>query len=208
MDKSELKRKVKYLTSFGTGRSEVFSELSGQGLKDSQLALVIANCADPALAEAHKLKVRLLMALMLGECAGTVAVFAYTMSELKMGFDARWMQMYGLALVPLLFAWAFRKPFARAYFAYAVFSLTYLINLVGHGFKQSQMGLLYGLPTGLAIPQQLFQQWVPGQTGMYAGLALALAQIGFVWYVGVKLFPDLTLLLWPRKTDGNYVFSS
>ncbi|WP_455232813.1 hypothetical protein [Geopseudomonas aromaticivorans] len=69
MNKKEINYKVKNLISSGVPRSEVFSQLSGQGLKDGQLAYLIASYADPILCHIHDRKVSFAIALMFIQAA-------------------------------------------------------------------------------------------------------------------------------------------
>jgi hypothetical protein len=51
------------------------------------------------------------------------------------------------------------------------------------------------------------KQFIAGSTGELIGLALAVLQIGFVWYVRSRLFPNLGSF-GAKKTQGCYAFSS
>jgi hypothetical protein len=64
MDKKETQTKVRELLNSGIKKSEVFTQLSGQGIKDSQLAYLIASYADPNLCRKNKGKVYLLITIM------------------------------------------------------------------------------------------------------------------------------------------------
>lgn len=56
MKTKEAKAKVKDLLSSGVPRSEVFAQLSGQGVKDRLLARLIASTSDPYLCDIHDRK--------------------------------------------------------------------------------------------------------------------------------------------------------
>ncbi|WP_431096569.1 hypothetical protein [Polaromonas aquatica] len=179
MEKSEVKRMVRELLAAGQGKTVTFAQLSGQGLKDKQLAMVIASHADPELTEAHRGKVRVLIVIMLIQAI--LAFFVGYGIGYKMGPNAPWIASALMALVPLAFAWAFYANKAGAYEAYVWLSI---------------LGVARTLDGFAATPSSTL-----------AGLLISATLCGFVLYVQSKVFPDLGFLS-PKKVNGKFVFSS
>jgi hypothetical protein len=212
MDKSEIKRKVKNLLAFGTGKSEVYSELSGPGVKDSQLAWAIASYPDQALYDRYKNLVRALVALLVLETITWLVSVVISWISLPVGSSTRsGVLLTGvIALLPTFFAWRFYLLEGGRYSAYISFAALYLVMYILEFLLQLKLSLLaiiWGLGTGVMVPQVMVKPFIPGFTGELIGLALAVVQIGFVWYVKRKLFPDLGFF-GARKSNGRYAFSS
>ncbi|MNF65029.1 hypothetical protein D3C85_971890 [compost metagenome] len=179
MKTKEAKAKVKDLLSSGVPRSEVFAQLSGQGVKDRLLARLIASTADPYLCDIHDRKVNALITLMFIQAA--LALLVGFIIGSTIGPNARWV-IGGLgALVPLLFVWGFYNHLAGAYNTYIILSL-------GSAGRQVE-----GLISGSII--------------MFVGSVIGLGMFAYVFYVRQKLFPDLAFFT-PRKVKGRYVFFS
>ncbi|MEO7886766.1 MAG: hypothetical protein ABI893_07300 [Polaromonas sp.] len=179
MEKSEIKQRARELLAAGQGGTATFAQLSGQGLKDKQLATVIASYADPVLTEAHRGKVRVLIVIMLIQ-----VIFAFFVGYgigYKIGPNAPWIASALMALVPLAFAWAFYANKAVAYEAYVLLSI-------------------------LGVARTL-DGFVTAPLNAATGLAISVALCSFVLYVQFKIFPDL-LFLSPKKVAGKFVFSN
>lgn len=179
MNKKEIDYKVKGLISSGVPRSEVFSQLSGQGLKDSQLAYLIASYADPVLCHIHDRKVNFAITLMFVQSA--VAFLAGFGIGASIGPSAQWVAAGLFALIPLLFAWGFYKHKAGAYNAYIILAITQLPRQL-EGFTSS--------PIATSV-----------------SLAIGVSMLVYVWYVRQKIFPDFSFIA-PKKIKGQYVFAS
>jgi len=179
MNKKEAKAKVKELLSSGVPRSEVFTRLSGHGVKDRLLARLIASTADPYLCDIHDSKVNAVITLMFIQAA--LALLLGFIIGSTIGPNARWV-VGGLgALIPLLFAWGFYNHLAGAYNAYIVLSM-------GSTAQQVE-----GLISGSVI--------------MFVSSAIGIGIFAYIFYVRQKLFPDLAFFT-PRKVKGRYIFSS
>ena len=179
MEKSEIKRMVRELLAAGQGKTATFAQLSGQGMKDKQLATVIASHADPALTEAHRGKVRVLIVIMLIQ-----AILAFSVGYgigYKLGPNAPWIASALMTLVPLAFAWAFYANKAVVYETYVMLSILGVARTLD-GFVTAPLSTL-------------------------AGMLISAALCGFVLYVQSKVFPDLRFLS-PKKVAGKFVFSS
>ena len=212
MDKSEIKRKVKYLLSFGTGKSEVYSELSGPGVKDRDLAWAIASYPDQALYERYKNMVRALAALLVVETITWLIMAVISLVYLPIETKARTGVLITvfIALLPVFFAWRFSQSDGSRYSTYIMCALMYLLMYVLEyllKLKLSLLAVVWGLGTGVMVPQVIVRQFIPGFAGELIGIALALVQTGFAWYVKRKLFPDLGFF-GSRKINGRYAFSS
>ncbi len=179
MNKKEAKAKVKDLLSSGVPRSEVFAQLSGQGVKDRLLASLIATTADPYLCNIHDRKVNAVITLMFIQAVlGLLIGFSIGST---IGPNARWVIGGLCALVPLLFAWGFYNHLAGAYNAYIV------------------------LYAGSAAGQ--VEAVTSGSISMFVGSVIGIVMFAFVCYVRQKIFPDWAFFT-PRKVKGRYVFSN
>jgi len=179
MNKKEAKAKVKELLSSGVPRSEVFAQLSGQGVKDRLLASLIATTADPYLCDIHDRKVDIVITLMFIQAALALLI-GFSIGSI-IGPNARWIIGGLCALVPLLFAWGFYNHLAGAYNAYIVL------------YGGSVAGQLQGLTSGSIT--------------MLVGSAIGFGMFVYVCYVCRKIFPDWAFFT-PKKVKGRYVFSS
>ena len=178
MNKKEIKEKVSTLISSGVEKSSVFAQLSGQGVKDSQLAHLIASYADPRLCEENDRKVNVIITLMFIQAA-IVFLLGFGIGA-KIGPNARWIIGGLIALIPLLFAWGFYKHSAGAYNAYILLSIIQLPRQLD-GFSSSPIATIIGLSIGISL-------------------------VAFIWYVRGKIFPDFAFIT-PKKVKGQYVFS-
>lgn len=179
MEKSEVKQMAQELLAAGQGKTATFAQLSGQGMKDKQLATVIASYPDPELTEAHRGKVRVLIVIMLIQAV--LAFFVGYGIGYKLGPNAPWIASALVTLVPLAFAWAFYANKAVAYEAYVMLSI-------------------------LGVARTL-DGFVTAPASTLGGLVISAALCGFVLYVQSRVFPDLGFLS-PKKVAGKFVFSS
>lgn len=178
MNKKEIQASVRDLLGKGTAKSEVFAQLSGQGVKDSQLAYFIASYADPNRCDEHDRKVNILITIMFVQ-----AVIAFLLGfgiGAKIGPNAKWIVGALIALIPLLFAWGFYRHRVGAYNAYLLLTIVQLPKSF-EGFASS--------PIATSIV-----------------LAINIAVLAYVWYVREKLFPGFAFIT-PKKIKGEYVFS-
>lgn len=179
MNKKEIQTKVTELLLSGTEKSQVFTQLSGQGVKDSQLAYFIASYADPNRCYEHDRKVNILITLMFIQ-----AVIAFLMGfsiGAKIGPNAKWIVGALIALVPMLFAWGFYKQRVGAYNAYILLTI-------------------------VQLPRS-FEGFTTTPIASSVGIAIGIALLTYVWYVREKIFPGFVLMT-PKKIKGQYVFES
>lgn len=179
MDKKAIKAKVTELLSSGAAKSEVFTQLSCQGVKDSQLAYFIASHADPSRCNEHDRKVNIIITLMFIQ-----AVIAFLIGfgiGAKIGPNAKWIVGGLIALIPLLFAWGFYKHQAGVYNAYILLSI-------------------------IQLPKS-FEGFTSSPIASSVGIAIGIGMLSYVWYVREKLFPDFAFIT-PKKIKGQYVFAS
>jgi len=179
MNKQEVKARIAELISTGVAKSEIFKQLSGQGLKDSKIAYLIAAHADPALCAEHRGKVKLLIGLMVFQ--SLLCFVGGFFLGAAIGPNAKWIFALICLVIPLLFAWGFYKNFAGAYNGYILLSIVNLPKSL-EGFMQDPIS-------------------------SFIGLAITIGIVVFVWHVRSKLFPDFALIT-PKKIKGEYVFSS
>ena len=170
-DRKAIQARADAMLAQGVGKSEVFRQLSGQGLKDRQLAAWLAARHDPQARAEMSLHVNILVGLMVLQALILLAV----------GWQvATWFGL-ALAIIPLLFAWGFRKPYAGAYSGYLLLS----IITVGRNLAQ------------------LF----PITTGGLVGVALSVGMICYVFWIQRRLFPDMNFL-GPMRKGGQFVFTT
>jgi len=179
MNKKEVQAKVNDLLSSGVQKSEVFTKLSGKGVKDRQLAHFIASYADPLRCAAHDGKVNVIITLMFVQ-ALIAALLGFGIGA-KIGPNAKWIVPLLIAGIPLLFAWGFYNYRAWAFNAYILLTIVQLPRSLD-GFTSS--------PIASSI-----------------GMAINLGMLAYVWYVRDKLFPDFAFIS-PKKVKGEYIFAS
>lgn len=178
MNKKEIKTRVTDLIASGVLKSEVFTRLRGQGVKDSHLAHFIASYVDPARCTKNERKVDILILLMFVQALFVFAV-GYGIGQ-KIGGNAKWVVALGITSIPLLFAWGFYKHFAGAYNAYFFLSI-------------------------IQLPKQ-FEGFFATPISSGIGLVIGICMIAYVWYVRHSLFPDFGFIT-PKKEKGQYVFA-
>lgn len=177
MNKSEIKSKVSELLSAGTAKAEVFTQLSGRGVKGSQLAYLIAAYPDAGRCALHRRKVNVLIVLMFIQ-----AVIGFLLGYgigAKSGPNAAWVIGILIALIPLLFAWGFHTNRVGAYNAYVFLSI-------------------------VQLPRS-FESFTASPVDSSIGIAIGIGIIAFVWYVREKIFPGFAFMT-PKKEKGDYVF--
>lgn len=177
MNQKQIKGKVAELLSSGLTKSDVFKQLSGQGIKDSQLAYSIAAFADPARCYEHNGKVNLLITFMF--ILAAIAVLLGFFLGAKLGPNAKWIWAAIFASIPLLFAWGFYNHKVGAYNAYILLTI-------------------------IQIPKAFAGFTVTPITSSIA-LLINIALLAYVCYVREKLFPGF-MLMSPKKINGQYVF--
>ena len=177
MDQKQIKGRVAELLSSGLTKSDVFNQLSGQGVKDSQLAYSIAAYTDPTLRYAHNGKVNLLVTFMF-ILAGIALLLGFFLGA-KFGPNSRWVWAAIFAFVPLLFAWGFYNYKVGAYNAYILLTI-------------------------IQIPKAFTGFSATPITSSIA-LLINIAFLAYVWYLREKLFPGF-MLMSPKKIKGQYVF--
>lgn len=178
MKKKEIKAMAYKLIESGMRKSEVFSQLSGKGIKDSHLAHFIASYADPELCDKHEKLNNFAITLMFAQALFALIV-GYGLGA-QIGPSAKWITAALIGAIPLLFAWGFYKHFANAYNAYIVLTIVNLPKQFG-AFTKSPIASLIGLTIGISI-------------------------FVLIWYLRSKLFPDFGFVS-PKKIKGEYVFS-
>jgi hypothetical protein len=178
MNKKEIQTKVRELLATGVSKSEVFRQLSGQGIKDYQLALFIASYVDPTRSDKHNGKVNALITLMFVHAL--IAFILGFFIGAKLGPNARWIIGGLVASIPLLFAWGFYKHQAAFYNAYILLTI-------------------------VQIPRSL-ESFTASPVATSIALSLNFAVLAYVWYVRNQIFPDFAFIT-PKKVKGEYVFS-
>ncbi|WP_085706093.1 DUF3592 domain-containing protein [Pseudomonas sp. B8(2017)] len=178
LSKKEVQEKVRELLDANIAKSEVFSQLSGQGVKDSQLAYFIASYADPVRCDEHDRKVNILITIMLVQA---LIGFILGMTQgAGIGPAAKWIVSISMILIPLLWVWGFYNHRVVAYNAYILLALPQFPKTLA-GFASN-----------------------PATTTV--SLVISIVMLAFVWYVRGKIFPDFAFVT-PRKVKGKYFFT-
>lgn len=179
MTKNEIKARVIECLSSGVSKSATFEKLSGQGVKDSQLAYLIASYPNQNQCAAQDKKIDALILIMFVQ-ALLVAIIGYSIGA-KIGPNAKWIFSGIMMLIPLLFAWGFYKHRVGAYNAYILLSIVQLPQMF-KGFSET--------PVGTSI-----------------GVAISISTLALVYFVRWKIFPDFAWLS-PVKVKGKYFVKS
>ena len=178
MNKKEIQAKVRELLLAKTPKATVFRQLSGQGVKDSQLAYFIASYADPQRCKRYQSQVNILIGIMF--VLALIGFFVGFGIGAKISPNAQWITGALIALITLLFAWGFYANRVGAYNAYIMLSLIQLPKSL-EGFTSDP------IPTTIAF-------------------AINIALLAYVLYVQKKIFPDFAFIT-PKKVKGEYVFT-
>ena len=178
MTKKRMQVRAREMLVNGTAKAKVFEQLSGQGVKDSQIAYAIASYADTTRRDAHRGKVKILMAVMLIQALIAFAV-GFGLAA-RTGPNAPWIVGGLLAAIPLAIGWGFYRNSLGAYNAYIALALIQFYRIFD-GFASNPIA------TTVAV-------------------AINIAVLVLVWYVREKLFPDFAVIT-PKKIKGRYVFS-
>lgn len=121
-DKKTIRRQMDAMLAEGTGKTEIFRRLSGQGVKDRHLAAWLADTPD--------MQARAEMGLHINILTGLMVLQALIILMITASFSL----FLGLALmlIPLLFAWGFRAPRSGAYSGYFLLSIISLGRNLSH----------------------------------------------------------------------------
>lgn len=178
MDKKRMRTRARELLVNGMAKSKVFEQLSGQGVKDASLAYFIAAYVNPVRRDAHRGKIKVLIAIMLIQALIGLVV-GYGLGA-RRGPDAAWITGGLIAAVPLWIGWGFHKNWVGAYNACIVLTIVQAYQMVD-GFAAAPFA------TSVAV-------------------AINFAILLLVWHVREKLFPGFVLTT-PKRIKGRYVFT-
>jgi hypothetical protein len=179
MNKKELKQKVAELISAKKSKDEVYKILTEQGENVSLVAYFIASNPNHIAYEVNYKKINILITFMF--ILALIGALNGYLVGLKYGtIYALFGALLG-ALFPLFIAYGFYKNDVLAYNIYILLSIVQLPQALGAIIKS---------PVGASI-------W----------LVIILAILAFVWHLRSRLFPDFKFI-WPRKVNGQYVFTS
>ena len=178
MSKKEVRLKVNEMLSAGEKKQEVFSALSGRGVKDRVLAYYIASYIDPQRCAQNKVHRGVVIALGYLQVLVAIGATVFLTSETTVTFGL----VFGAFVLAFagLFVWGFTKNIVGVYNAFLILTLT-------------------------QTPRQL-EGLSENPTATVIGLAIGAAIYAYVWFVRQRLFPDF-VFWWPRKAGGQYVFA-
>jgi hypothetical protein len=179
MDKKRMRTRARELLVNGMAKSKVFEQMSGQGVKDAQVAYFVASYVDPARREAHRGKIRILIAIVLVQALIGFA-FGFVLGGVARGPYAALIVGGLIAAIPLWIGWGFHKNQVGAYNAYIVLTIF-------QGYR-------------------MFDGFTSAPIATSVVVVINLAILSLVLYVREKLFPGF-LLMTPKKIKGRYVFS-
>ncbi len=179
MDKKRMRTRARELLVNGMTKSKVFEQLSGQGVKDAPLAYFIASYVHPARREAHRGKIRILIAIMLIQALIGFA-FGFVLGGVMGGPYAALIVGSLIAAIPLWIGWGFHKNWVGAYNAYIVLTII-------QGYR-------------------MFDGFTSAPIATSVVVVINLAILLLVWHVREKIFPGF-LLATPKKARGRYVFT-
>ncbi|MFN4328826.1 MAG: hypothetical protein ACK4FF_08115 [Limnobacter sp.] len=177
MTKKEIKAKVLELLSAGVPKSTVFKQLTGQGVKDDQLAYYIASYVNPQRSEQQERKVNILVTILLIQTLGAV-VLTYAVTS-AFGTGARWVAVLTVLLIQGLMIFGFYHHKLAAY-------------------------NMYSLLCFVSAPRW-FNDLSTVSASSIGAMILNFALIGFVLYLRHKLFPDV-FLFGPVRRKGEHWF--
>lgn len=170
-DKKAVRARMDELLAQGVGKTEVFRQLATTDIKPRVLAGWLAATPDMSARQAMSLHITILCGLMVAQA---LIVFIVLLSV------SLFLALV-IAMIPLLFAWGFRKPAAGAYSGYILLSI---ISIAQNAAK------FRGIDTPTVI-----------------GLAIGIATIGYVAWIQWRVFPDMTFT-GPNRKSGEYVFKT
>jgi len=179
MNKKEIQAKVHELISTGMAKEDVFTQLTGNGVKDSALAYIIASHVDPIRRGQHEKKVTILFGIMFVQAL--IAFLVGFSIGSGIGPTAKWVVAAVAALIPLAFAWGFHRHYVGAYNAYILLTL-------------------------VQLPKS-FEGFAMNPVATSVMLAVNLGVLAYVWYVREQLFPGFAFIT-PKKIKGRYVFAN
>jgi len=178
MNRKEAQAAIAHLTSSGIAKSEIFARLSGHGIKDRELARLLASYVDPRLRDANR---RYINWVLIIACVQAATGFpeAFDIGE-QLSSGAGWIAGVATTAFGLLFAWGFYRNKVDTYNAYLLLAI-------------------------IQLPFQL-DDFPESPVKTTIGVVIGLALLGYVWWVRSRIFPDY-LFMSPRKVKGAYVFS-
>lgn len=178
MNFKEIKVEVDRLLTAGHSKYEVFNRMSGQGVTNDKLALIIALYADPRRVAANKIWINTLLTLILIQAL--LSFFVGLGQGINSHSDMVW--LWGVEAV---------------FFPLACWLSIYKNNPLGYNlyFLFLALSLKDGIDASKATQLSIF---------ITVGVAVG---IGYcVWFVKQKIFPDLVFTK-ARKVNNVYVFT-
>jgi hypothetical protein len=178
MDKKEALVKVKEMLSAGEKKQDVFTALSGQGVKDRALAYFIASYVEPRRLADNKIHRRVVIGI--GYLQAVLAILAGIYVAISLSVVGGVIVGALALLFAALFVRGFSKNNVMAYSVFIILSISQFSRQL-EGFSDSPVATLVGLVVGVAL-------------------------VGYVAFVRHRLFPDFAFI-GVKKVKGQYVFS-
>lgn len=178
MSKKDMKKEMQALHDQGQHKMDIFNEFKGKGLKEKELAQIVAQLKDRTLCALYETKNNILITLIFIQTF--FVAFASYQIAIQSNFSPYVFAAVG-ASIGLLFIYGFYR-FSPV--AYQVFILLTIIRL----------------------PREIEPLSKGGAVELIA-FVVSMCIFIYVWYLKSKLYPDLGLF-GAKKSNGVYNFSS
>lgn len=178
MNFKEIKVEVDRLLSAGHSKYEVFNRMSGQGVTNDKLALIIAWYADSDRIAANKIWINILLALIFIQTV--ISFFVGLGQGINSHSDVVWLWGVGAVIIPLGCLLNIYKNHALGY---SMYLSSLMLSLKG------VIDIAKTAPSAALIA-----------VGIIVGVGC------YTWFVKRKIFPDLVLFK-AKKVNDLYVFT-
>lgn len=178
MNFNEMKIEVDRLLLAGNSKYDVFNRMSGKGVENDKLALIIALYADPRRIVANKILIRILLTLIFIH-----AVFSFLVGlgqGISSHSEAAWLWGVAGAFLPLACWLNIYKNIALGYSIYSVILMLSLKGVIDIAKTAPIFALI--------------------AAGFIVGIGC------YTWFVKRKIFPDIVLTK-AKKVNNFYVFT-
>jgi len=178
MSKKEMKKEMQMLHDQGKAKMDIFNEFKDRGLKEKELAQIVAQLKNRTLCALHETKNNVLITLMFIQTL-FVAFASYQMA-IQSNLSPYTFAAIG-ASIGLLFIYGFYRFSALAYQAFILLTI-------------------------IRLPREI-EPLLKGDMVELIAFVISMCMFAYVWYLKSKLYPDLGLF-GAKKSSGAYNFSS
>lgn len=178
MNFKEVKVEVDRLLMAGHSKYDVFNRMSGHGITNDKLALIIALYADPSRIAANKIWINILLTLIFIQTV--ISFFVGLGQGVNSHSDVVWLWGVGAVIIPLGCFFNIYKNHALGYSIYLSSLMLSLKGLIDIAKTEPSAALI--------------------------GAGMIVCVSGYTWLVKLKIFPDLVLFK-AKKVNGFYAFT-